>query len=369
MGKDILKEKALLVGWCESSSHRWKVLERLEELEQLTRTAGADVFEKIIQIRKKPDPKYFLGKGKIEEIKKIIEEYNINLVIFDRDLRPSQTRNLEEVLGIKVIDRTELIMDIFAQHARTAEAKIQVELAQLTYRLSKLVGKGKMLSRLGGGIGTRGPGETKLEVDRRRILKRISTLKRKLKEIEKIKKVQSKKRNLFYKITLVGYTNAGKSTLMNKLTKSHVKVEDALFSTLDTTTRLWYIDELPKKVVLSDTVGFIEDLPPQLVASFKATLSVVKDADLLLHVIDITHPNFQEKIYTVEKILDEIGVSQKSIIKVFNKIDILLQMDMIKWLKDKYENSVFISALTGENIEILKRKVVEILKNEKQTKF
>ena len=355
------KEKALLVGIAKSSRKRWDEADRLEELALLVTTAGAEVFEKVLQIREKIDPKFFIGKGKALEIRDIVKQFDIDLVVFDTELTPSQVNNLEKIIGVKVLDRTEVIMDIFAQHARTSEAKIQVELAQLMYRLPRLTGKGLALSRLGGGIGTRGPGEKKLEVDRRRILDRIHFLKQRLKVIERSRAVQRKKRQSVFKVSLVGYTNAGKSSIMNYLTKAKVKVEDKLFATLDATTRILYLPEFPYRVLLSDTVGFIEDLPPGLVASFNATLGVVKEADLLLHVIDITCERLDEKIQIVEDVLDGLVVREKPLIRVFNKIDMLLDRTMIERLKERYENSVFVSALTGENMDLLVNSIKEKL--------
>ena len=348
-----MKEKALLVGVAKSSRERWDEADRLEELALLVTTAGAEVFEKVLQIREKIDPKYYIGKGKAYEIRDIVKQFGLDLVVFDAELTPSQVNNLESIIGVKVLDRTEVIMDIFAQHARTCEAKIQVELAQLEYRLPRLTGKGLALSRLGGGIGTRGPGEKKLEVDRRRILDRIHFLKQRLKTIERSREVQRKRRQSVLKVSLVGYTNAGKSSIMNFLTRAGVKVEDKLFATLDATTRILYLPDFPYRVLLSDTVGFIEDLPPGLVASFNATLGVVKEADLLLHVIDITCERLAEKIEIVERVLKDLGVDQKALIRVFNKIDMLLDRTMIERLAERYENSVFVSAMTGENMERL----------------
>jgi GTP-binding protein HflX len=355
------REKALIVGLALHSKDRWREADRLEELALLAETAGAQVFEKILQIREKPDPSTYIGKGKAKEIREIVENYNLDLVIFDTELSPSQVRNLEEIIGCKIVDRTELVMDIFAQHARTAEAKIQIELAQLLYRLSRLTGRGVSLSRLGGGIGTRGPGEKKLEVDRRRILERIAFLKKKLENIERTKELQRKRRKELLKISLVGYTNTGKSSIMNVLTKAGVVVEDQLFATVDATTRILYLEDFPHRVLLSDTVGFIEDIPPDLIASFKATLGVVKEADILLHIIDVTHPRLHERIRIVEDVLDEISCGDKPKIRVFNKIDLLLERSVIDRLKEKYVDSVFVSAKTREGIGELKQKIKEIL--------
>ncbi len=355
------RERALLVGVARSSKERWEEGDRLEELAQLAETAGAFVFEKILQIREEIDPAYYVGKGKAKELAELVKQFDIDLLIFDAELTPSQVRNLEALTGVKVVDRTELIMDIFAQHARTAEAKIQVELAQLLYRLPRLTGKGLALSRLGGGIGTRGPGEKKLEVDRRRIKDRIAFLKKRLERIERTKNLQRKRRKGILKVSLVGYTNTGKSSIMNILTSANVKVEDQLFATLDATTRILYIPDFPIKTVLSDTVGFIEDLPPDLIASFKATLSVAREADLLLHVIDISHHRLKERIRIVDQVLEDIGCGGKKIIRVFNKIDLLLDRSIIDRLRDEYPESVFISAKTGEGIDELKIAIKKVL--------
>ncbi len=361
-GQDDKRESALLVGLVKNPKERWKEIERLEELELLTQTAGAEVFEKILQVRESPDPTTFIGKGKAKEIKNIVDEYGVDTVIFDAELSASQTRNLEKIIGKKIVDRTELILDIFAQHARTSEAKIQVELAQLLYRLPRLTGKGVALSRLGGGIGTRGPGEKKLEVDRRRILSRINLLKKQLQRLDLIRSVQRKRRQRVLKVALVGYTNTGKSSVMNALTKAHVYVADQLFATLDDTTRVLFLKDFDKRVIMSDTIGFIEDLPLDLVASFRATLAVVKDADLLLHIIDASHERVEDRINTVLSVLEEMGCSNKPILHIFNKIDLLLDREVIDRLKERYTPSHFISAKTGEGIEELKEKIKEILK-------
>jgi GTP-binding protein HflX len=362
---EVKPERVLLVGMAETPAGRWDVADRLDELSLLAKTAGAVVFEKMLQIRKKPDPALFIGRGKALELKEIAREFDVDSLIFDSPLSPSQTTNLRDLTGLNVVDRNELIMDIFAQHARTAEAKIQVELAQLTYRLPRLKGRGTELSRLGGGIGTRGPGEKKLEVDRRRILDRISFLKGKLERIERSKRVQRKRRQNVFKLSLVGYTNTGKSTVMNLLTHSRVLVEDKLFATLDATTRVLPVQEVSARVLLSDTVGFIEDLPPELVASFHATLGVVKEADLLLHVIDLSHPRCAERIGVVDEALEEIGCHEIPRIRVFNKIDLLVNRSMTSRIAETYPDAVFISARTEDGIPELKRaiegRVVEVL--------
>ncbi|MCS7245877.1 MAG: GTPase HflX [candidate division WOR-3 bacterium] len=355
--------KAILISTVKSSKERWKGLDRLEELAELAMSSEFEVFEKLLQIKERPDPAYLIGKGKVKEISELCKKYNIDAVIFDSELSPIQKRNLEKAINKKVIDRTELIIEIFRRRARTSEAKIQVEIAYWEYQLTHLVGLGKeiSLSRLAGMPGTRGPGEQLLENERRRIKERIRHLNKKLKDIERTKEIQKESRRDFIKISLVGYTNVGKSTLMNLLTHSNVYVDDKLFATLDATTRELKIDGIPYKVVISDTVGFIRDLPPNLIASFKATLSVIEDADLILHVIDISHPNVNEHIRVVEKILLEMGLSERSKIMVFNKIDLILDKNQILRFREKYTDSVFISAKLKIGIEKLIEKIKEVL--------
>ncbi len=329
---------------------------KINELENLAKTAGVEIASEVIQFKDDIEPKFYIGKGKLEELKEKILKNKIDVAIFGCDLLPRQTRNLEDFLKIKVIDRTELIMDIFAQHARTKEAKIQVELAQLMYRLSKLRGMGKWLSRLGGGIGTRGPGEKILEVKRRNIMERIKNLKRKLLEIENQRNIQSERRKTFFKICLIGYTNAGKTSLLNLITKEKAETRDALFVTLDALTRKFYINGVP--VLLSDTVGFIENLPLHLLHAFKSTLKVIIDADLLLHVIDVSHPLKEKHIEAVNKILEEMKIGgKKDIIYVFNKYDLFLNNEEKVYLKNKYKPLVFVSAKTKENINLLLDKI------------
>ncbi|MFZ3085572.1 MAG: GTPase HflX [Candidatus Hydromicrobium sp.] len=335
--------------------------ENVEELKNLTISAGADVEEILCHKQDKPNPKYFISTGKLEEIKNIVDNKEIELVIFDNEITPTQQRNLQLKLDTKVLDRTALILDIFAQRAHSMEGKLQVELAQLNYLLPRLIGKGIELSRLGGGIGTRGPGETKLEVDRRKIRKRISLLEKKIYQISVQRDTQRKKReekNIF-QIALVGYTNSGKSTLLNAATDSDVYVEDRLFSTLDSTTRKLKIYP-NSEVLISDTVGFIEKLPHQLIASFKSTLEEVKRTDLLLLVVDISNTNFENNIYSVKEVLKEIGVWQKPVVLVFNKID-KLSSGKLNSLKIKYKNSVFISALKRRGLPELYLRIKKII--------
>lgn len=348
-----MKEKTLLVAVFnpkEKENSNYK----LQELESLANSAGAIITSEVIQFRDKIDPEFYIGKGKLMEIKEKVIKNGAESVIFGCELLPRQTRNLENFLKIKVIDRTELIMDIFAKHAKTKESKIQVELAQLTYRLSKLRGMGQWLSRLGGGIGTKGPGEKILEVKRRNIMLRIKYLKEKLKDIEKERNVQSKKRKNFFKICLIGYTNAGKTSLLNILAKERAETREALFVTLDTLTRKFYIGNVP--VIISDTVGFIENIPLSIIHSFKSTLKVIEEADLLLHVVDVSNPLKENHINTVNKILEDMNII-KDTIYVFNKYDLFFEEEEKVYLKNKYNPSFFVSAKTGENINLLLDKI------------
>ena len=339
---------------------RAQVEEYLDELELLADTAGADVVCRVYQERDKPDPAFFIGRGKAEQIAKIVEEEKIDLVIFDDDLSGVQIRNLENIINCKIIDRTTLILDIFASHARTAPAKIQVELAQLEYLLPRLTGKWRHLSKQYGGIGTKGPGETQLETDRRLIKRKIAILRRKLGEIDNQRKVQRKGRRDIFRVTLVGYTNAGKSTLLNVMANTNVYVEDKLFATLDATTRVIKFSPT-KKVLLTDTVGFIRKLPHHLIASFKSTLDEIIEADILIHVVDISAPNFREQIKVVEETLEELNSLDKPTIIAFNKIDKLQDRSIIHTLAKEYENAVFISASRGVNIQALKDKILQLI--------
>lgn len=300
----------------------WTQEDSLEELRQLAETAGAVVKAKFFQKRPKPDPGYFIGRGKVQELALFAQQEDIDVCIFDEELSPAQQRNLEQALGIKVLDRTALILDIFAQRARTNEGKLQVELAQMQYTLPRIMGQGLSLSRLGGGIGTRGPGETKLETDRRTIRDRIAYIKDSIDKMQNVRKLHRAKRskNQIPSISLVGYTNAGKSTLLNVLTRSEVYARDQLFATLDPTTRQLRLPD-KRQAILTDTVGFIQRLPHQLVAAFKSTLEETLDADLLLHIIDVSHPLYKEQSESVYKVLAEIGAQDKPVLCVYNKID------------------------------------------------
>lgn len=361
----VMSERAILIGmeWGRNDS-LWTVDDSLEELKQLADTAGATVIKKFIQKRPKPDPAFFIGRGKVQELALYAQQENIDLCIFDDELSPAQQRNIESVMGIRILDRTALILDIFAQRARTNEGKLQVELAQLQYTLPRIMGKGLMLSRLGGGIGTRGPGETKLEVDRRRIRDRIAFIKE---QIEKVKAVRSlhrskRKKNNVFEVSLVGYTNAGKSTLLNTLTNSNIYAKDQLFATLDPTTRQL---TLPNKqeIIITDTVGFIQRLPHQLIAAFRSTLEVVTEADLLVHVIDVSHELYKEQAAAVHEVLKEIGAETKPVITVYNKIDKLPPDSKLADRLTLEEDTVCISAAKKLNLETLQQMIESHLKS------
>lgn len=361
----VMSERAILIGmeWGRNDS-LWTVDDSLEELKQLADTAGATVIKKFIQKRPKPDPAFFIGRGKVQELALYAQQENIDLCIFDDELSPAQQRNIESVMGIRILDRTALILDIFAQRARTNEGKLQVELAQLQYTLPRIMGKGLMLSRLGGGIGTRGPGETKLEVDRRRIRDRIAFIKD---QIEKVKAVRSlhrskRKKNNVFEVSLVGYTNAGKSTLLNTLTNSDIYAKDQLFATLDPTTRQL---TLPNKqeIIITDTVGFIQRLPHQLIAAFRSTLEVVTEADLLMHVIDVSHELYKEQAAAVHEVLKEIGAETKPVITVYNKIDKLPPDSKLADRLALEEDTVCISAAKKLNLESLQQMIESHLKS------
>lgn len=370
-------EKAVLVGLVTPRQSELKANEYLAELAFLADTAGAETVRTFLQKLDYPNPRTFVGKGKLDEIKTFIDDNDIAMVIFDDDLTVKQVANIERELGVKILDRTSLILDIFAKRAQTANAKTQVELAQYQYLLPRLTRMWTHLERQRGGIGMRGPGETQIETDRRIILDKISRLKAELVAIDKQKSMQRKNRGKLTRVALVGYTNVGKSTLMNLLSKSDVFAENKLFATLDTTVRKVIIDNLP--FLLTDTVGFIRKLPTHLVDSFKSTLDEVRDADLLVHVVDISHPNFEEQIEVVDKTLREVcDGADKPMILVFNKIDAFtykpkdeddltprtrenISLDELKatWMAKMNDNCVFISAKKGINIDELKNKIYE----------
>ena len=352
-------ERALLVALIKGNVDSEIVKEHLDELEELASTAGAETIKKIVQAKHSADPAFYIGKGKAEELVHVVEDDQIDVVIFDDDLSPTQVRNLERTLNRKIIDRSGLILDIFASRAKTKEAKTQVELAQLQYILPRLTRAWTHLSKQYGGIGTKGPGETQIETDRRIIRTKISQLKQNLKKIESQRNTQTQGRKDFIRVCLAGYTNAGKSTLFNRLTESGVFAEDKLFATLDSTTRALNLNK-KSKILLSDTVGFIRKLPAHLVASFKSTLNEVRDADVILHVIDISHPYFEDHIKVVEDTLKDIGSDKKNILRVFNKVDILKERQKINYVINTYENSLIISAEKGINISALIETLTEV---------
>jgi GTPase len=363
------EERAVLAGLVQKEQTYEQVEEYLDELAFLAETAGAIAVKRFTQKLKHPDSRTFIGKGKLEEIKDYILRKPVDIIIFDDELSGSQITNIEKALDVKTIDRSDLILDIFARRARTAQAKVQVELAQYQYLLPRLRGMWSHLERLGGGIGTRGPGETEIETDRRIVKDKISLLRKRLHEINKQSTTQRKDRGEFIRIALVGYTNVGKSTLMNVLSKSDVFAENKLFATLDTTTRKVIFDNTP--FLLSDTVGFIRKLPHHLVESFKSTLDEVREADMLLHIVDIAHPQYEEQIGVVNKTLQEIKAFDKPIIIVFNKMDLYEEKNIDPWLetgvkqeilrelRKKWEhntdgNCIFISATERTNIDALR---------------
>ncbi|CAL2102431.1 GTPase HflX [Tenacibaculum sp. 190130A14a] len=375
-----ISEKAVLIGIITQHQDENQAEEYLDELEFLTETAGGVAVKRFVQKMEKPNPKTFLGTGKLDDVKMYIESNNIGTAIFDDELSPAQLRNIERILDCKILDRTNLILDIFAGRAQTSSAKAQVELAQYQYLLPRLTRMWTHLDKQKGGIGMRGPGETEIETDRRIIRDKISLLKKKLVTIDKQMAVQRKNRGKMVRVALVGYTNVGKSTLMNVVSKSEVFAENKLFATLDTTVRKVVIKNIP--FLMTDTVGFIRKLPTQLVESFKSTLDEVREADLLLHVVDISHPNFEDHIASVNKILGEIDSLDKPTVMVFNKIDaytheIIEEDDLTTektkkhytiedwkktWMHDLEKESIFISALNKDNLENFKEQVYEEVK-------
>lgn len=365
------KEKAILVGVKLPPVNRFSIEDSLQELTLLTETAGGEVLDTVIQERQKLNPAFFIGSGKLEDIKSLSRRKGANIVIFDDDLTPAQVYNLEQELDIKVIDRSWLILDIFAKRARTKEAQTQVELAQLKYLLPRLTRGWTHLSRQEGGIGTKGPGETQLEVDRRRIRTKIQELEKSLVKIDKERTVQRKKREGIFKVTLVGYTNVGKSTLFNQLTQSSVFVEEKLFATLDSTTRLLKVSDNGKllediKIVITDTVGFIRKLPPHLVASFRSTLDEVRLADLLLHVADISHPDYHRHINKVNQVLSELNSLDKPTLMIYNKIDKLPGKSFFNLTSSskQSDNGIFISARSQIGISELAKKIAVFAKGD-----
>ena len=385
--KSIEYEKSVLIGVIYQSQSLEKVTEYLDELEFLTYTAGGEVTKRFVQRVEVPNPKTYIGRGKMEEVQAFVKENEIGSVIFDDELSPAQQNNIEKLLRCKILDRTSLILDIFAQRAQTSYARTQVELAQYEYLLPRLTGLWTHLERQRGGIGMRGPGETEIETDRRIVRDRIALLKKKLAKIDRQMETQRGNRGALVRVALVGYTNVGKSTLMNVISKSEVFAENKLFATLDTTVRKVVIGNLP--FLLSDTVGFIRKLPTQLVESFKSTLDEVREADLLLHVVDISHANFEEHIASVHKILDEIKSANKKTIMVFNKIDQYeaetiedddLETERTKvhftledwqktWFNKIGDRALFISALNKENLQHFRKRVYQEVRDIHVTRF
>jgi len=385
--KKVDYEKAVLIGVISQHQDVEKSQEYLDELEFLTFTAGGEAVKRFTQKLDVPNPKTFIGTGKLDEVKEYIHTHHIQTAIFDDELNPAQLRNIEKILDCKVLDRTNLILDIFAQRAQTSYARTQVELAQCQYLLPRLTRMWTHLERQKGGIGMRGPGETEIETDRRIIRDKISLLKKKLVAIDKQMAVQRKNRGKMVRVALVGYTNVGKSTLMNVISKSDVFAENKLFATLDTTVRKVVIKNIP--FLMTDTVGFIRKLPTQLVESFKSTLDEVREADLLLHIVDISHPNFEDHIESVNKILEEIKSLDKPSLMVFNKIDAYTNEtidddDLVTekteahytlddwkktWMAKLDDNCIFISALNKENIDVFKAKVFDAVKKIHITRF
>lgn len=355
-------ERAMLVAIDTKEFSKEVVEEHLNELEELANTAGAETIFKIVQSKARIDAAFYIGKGKAEELSQLVELNDIDIVIFDDDLSPVQARNLENLFKRKVIDRSGLILDIFATRAKTKEAKTQVELAQLQYMLPRLTRAWTHLSKQYGGIGTKGPGETQIETDRRIIRTRIAHLKEKLSQIESQRSTQNAARKNTTRIALAGYTNAGKSTLFNLLTSADVFAEDKLFATLDSTTRSLEVHDT-EKIIITDTVGFIRKLPPQLVASFKSTLSEVREADIIFHIIDASHPFYEDQLKVVDETLKEFGSKDKQVIKIFNKIDLISDKAKIDFIRNSHKDCLMISAKRGINISLLKAKLNEIVEN------
>ena len=377
-------ERAVLVGVVQKDQKEHEVKEYLDELQFLAETAGAITVKRFYQKLAHPDSKTFVGKGKLEEIAAYVQGKEIDMLIFDDELSGSQITNIEKVTNVKTIDRSDLILDIFARRAKTAQARAQVELAQYQYILPRLRGMWKHLERLGGGIGTRGPGETEIETDRRIVRDKITLLRKRLAEIDKQAFTQRKERGEFIRVSLVGYTNVGKSTLMNLLSKSDVFAENKLFATLDTTTRKIVYEATP--FLLSDTVGFIRKLPHHLVESFKSTLDEVREADILLHVVDVSHPAYEEQIGVVNKTLQELGAFEKPIITIFNKMDLYAQHTFDEWLEESTKqeilhdleerwqqqtsgNALFISALERTNIDTLRSTILDKVRELYRVRF
>jgi GTP-binding protein HflX len=375
--KKTTRERAVLVGLVHKQQNEQQLFEYLDELVFLADTAGVDAVKRFTQKLPHPDSKTFVGKGKIEEIRSFIQGRDIGLVIFDDELTGAQITNIEKALGVYTIDRSDLILDIFATRAKTAQARTQVELAQYQYILPRLKGMWKHLERQGGGVGTRGPGETEIETDRRIVKDKIALLRRRLAEIDKQSLTQRKERGEFIRVALVGYTNVGKSTIMNAISKADVFAENKLFATLDTTTRKVVLDTTP--FLLSDTVGFIRKLPHHLVESFKSTLDEVRESDVLLHVVDMSHPQYEDQMRVVLKTLQEMQCSDKPVVTIFNKMDLFEKNHFDEWLdsetksvilhelRSRWEHEtqgqcVFVSALERKNMDGLRHTILEKVK-------
>lgn len=379
------EQKTVLVGLVTAEQTEVQLKDYLDELAFLAETAGVTAVKRFTQKLPHPDSRTFVGKGKLEEIKKFVTlQPDVDLVVFDDELTGSQIQNIEKELGVKTIDRSDLILDIFASRAKSAQAKTQVELAQYQYILPRLKGMWKHLERQGGGVGTRGPGETEIETDRRIVKDKITLLRKRLAEIDKQSFTQRKERGEFIRVSLVGYTNVGKSTLMNLLSKSEVFAENKLFATLDTTTRKVVFEQTP--FLLSDTVGFIRKLPHHLVESFKSTLDEVREADILLHVVDMSHPQFEEQLKVVNKTLAELGVGEKPTVTIFNKMDKYELEAFDKWLESEVKkeilddlkarwqnetkgNCVFVSAIEKTNIDLLRQTILNKVRDMYQVRY
>lgn len=376
--------KAVLIGLITPEQNETQVQEYLEELAFLAETAGAVPIKKFWQRLKHPDTRTHIGKGKLEEVREYVHKHGVELVIFDDELSGSQIGNVSKELKVTTIDRSDLILDIFARRAKTAQAKAQVELAQYQYILPRLRGMWTHLERQGGGIGSRGPGETEIETDRRIVKDKIALLRKRLKEIDKQSETQRKDRGEFIRVALVGYTNVGKSTLMNALSKSEVFAENKLFATLDTTTRKVVFEQTP--FLLSDTVGFIRKLPHHLVESFKSTLDEVREADILLHVVDVSHPQYEDQIGVVQETLQQLGAAEKPTIMVFNKTDLYAERYFDKWLDEEVKkdlmkqlhrkwdnlthgNALFISALHKENMDTFREVLLQKIREEYEKRY
>ncbi|MEO0289183.1 MAG: GTPase HflX [candidate division WOR-3 bacterium] len=349
-----MKSSCIIVGTFSKNESEDRINKTILEMKDLSSSLGMVSKEDVIQKMEKINPAFYIGKGKVDEIHEMVEKLKVDSVIFSNELSPLQKRNLEKYLNVNVIDRTELILRIFERNAKTTISKLESELAKWIYMLPRLTGKGIMMSQTGGGIGTRGPGEKKLEIEKRYIEKRIEILKKKIKEYQKSVKVKSEKRKNLFKVTLFGYTNAGKTTIMNRLTRNRFYTDDKLFTTLDTVTR-----KLEKYIVVTDTVGFLGDLPHEIIESFKLTIEEASDSDLKLFVVDISDQYIELVLEDMAKVIEQLKLNRGDIVYVFNKIDLLLNYNRINYFSEVYKNSIFISAKTGDNFEMLKKVILE----------